>query len=435
MRVIFATLLAFVLATPLAAETDIVVVTSPGGITAWFVEEQSIPIVTISLSFQAGTSLDSVEKQGATNLMMGLLEEGAGALDASGFLEASDDLGARFRFQAGRDSVSVTASMLVSDLGPSVALLRLALIEPRFDDVAFARVREQVNSGIRAGETDPNSLAGMAFNAMVYGDHPYGRDRDGTLQSVAMLTPDDMRIAHQRSLTKDRLVIGVVGAITPKALGLLLDDLLADLPESSSGDVADMAVVTQAGLTVIDLDSPQSVALFGHQGVARDDPDYLTAYVLNHIMGGRVSTARLNQELREKRGLTYGIASFLLPNRHAATYLGQFSSANESMAEAVSLVRAEWASMALNGVTQQELDIAVRYLTGAYPLRFEGNAEIAGIITGLQIADLGIDYPKKRNDLVRAVTLEEINRVAGRLFLPENLHFVIVGQPVGLESQ
>ncbi|MCF6305179.1 MAG: insulinase family protein [Rhodobacteraceae bacterium] len=419
-------------ASGLAAETKITEVTSAGGITAWFVEEQSIPIVSISLSFQGGASLDPIEKQGATNLMMGLLEEGAGALDASGFLEASDDLGARFSFRAGRDSVNISASMLKSDLAESVALLRLALVSPNFDEIAFERVRGQVNSSIRSSETDPNSLAGMAFNQLVYGDHPYGRDRDGTLETVAALTPDDMRVAHQRSLTKDRLVIGVVGAITPNELGLLLDDLLADLPDTSIGEVPDYTVATTAGVTVIDLDTPQSVAIFGHRGLARDDPDFLTAFVLNHIMGGRVSTARLNVELREKRGLTYGISSYLLPYRHAATFLGQFSSNNDSMAEAVELVKAEWAKMAEFGITQAELDVAVRYLTGAYPLRFEGNGAIAGIITGLQVANLPIDYPQTRNDQVRAVTLEEMNRVAAKIFLPEELLFVIVGRPEGL---
>ncbi len=415
----------------LAAETKIIEVTSPGGITAWFVEEQSIPIVSISLSFQGGASLDPAEKQGATNLMMGLLEEGAGGLDASGFLEATDDLGARFSFQAGRDSVTVTASMLKSDLDKSVDLLRLALVSPNFDEIALERVRGQVNSNIRSSANDPNSLAGMAFNQLIYGDHPYGRDRDGTLETVAALTPDDMRVAHQRSMTKDRLVVGVVGAITPDELGVLLDNLLSDLPQSSDGNVADFEVLTSAGVTVIDLDTPQSVAIFGHRGLARDDPDFLTAFVLNHIMGGRVSTARLNVELREKRGLTYGISSFLLPYRHAATYLGQFSSSNESMGEAVDLVKAEWAKMAEFGITREELDVAVRYLTGAYPLRFEGNSAIAGIITGLQVANLPIDYPQTRNDQVRAVSLEEMNRVAAKIFLPEELVFVIVGQPEG----
>ncbi len=420
------------LAGTLSAATKITEVTSPGGITAWFVEEQSIPIVSISLSFQGGTVLDSVEKQGATNLMMGLLEEGAGTLDASAFLEASDDLGTRFRFRAARDSVSITASMLKSDLDKSVALLRLALISPNFDQIAFDRVREQVNSSIRAGVTDPQSVAGMAFNQLVYGDHPYGRDREGTLETVAALTPDDMRIAHQRSMTKDRLVIGVVGAITPEELGLLLDDLLADLPETSIGELTDIAVSTSADITVIDFDTPQSVAIFGTRGLPRDDPDFLTAFVLNHIMGGRVTTARLNVELRQKRGLTYGISSFLLPYRNAATFLGRLSSNNDSMAEAVNLVKSEWAKMAEFGITQEELDIAVRYLTGAYPLRFEGNAEIAGIITGLQIANLPIDYPQTRNDQVRAVTLADMNRVAARIFLPEELLFVVVGQPEGL---
>ena len=434
MKHFIAMLAVFFLAQPLIAATKVVEVVSPGGITAWLVEEQSIPMLSVSLSFQGGAALDAIEKQGATNLMMGLLEEGAGNLDATAFLEASDDLGARFRFGAGRDSVSISASMLTSHLSESVALLRLALVSPNFDNIAFERVRGQLNSSIRSAATNPRSIAGMAFNNILYGDHASGRDIHGTLESVASLTQQDMRIAHRRALTRDRVVIGVVGAITPAELGLLLDELLGDLPRSSPGAIADTVVASSSGVTVIDLDTPQSVALFGHRGLPRQDPDFLAAYVLNHIMGGRVSTARLNQEVREKRGLTYGISSFLMPFRHGPAFMGQFSSGNESMKQAIEIVRNEWENMAVNGITQQELDIAVRYLTGAYPLRFEGNAEIASIITGLQISGIGIDYPQIRNDLVSALTLNDLNRVATRIFLPGELHFVVVGRPVGLSS-
>lgn len=417
---------------PVQAASNIQKVTSPGGITAWLVQEDSIPMVALQFSFRGGTSLDPLDKLGATNLMAGLLEEGAGPLDATGFAERTDELGARFRFSAGRDSVNISASMLTSNLEESVDLLRLALVEPNFDAVAFERVRGQVNSGLRGEKTDPQAIGSKALRELTFPDHPYGLPVDGTLETVAALTPEDMRAAHAQALGKNNVFVGAVGAITPEALGSLLDELLAGLPDGIADNVPDVTPALTAGITSIEFDTPQSVISFSQPGLSRDDPDYLAAYVLNHIIGGRSSTARLNVEVREKRGLTYGISSFLLPYEHAALFMGAFSSGNETAAEAVKIVRQEWAKVAAEGVTAAELETAKRYLTGAYPLRFDGNAEIAGILAGLQVAGLPITYIGERNDLVNAVTLEEINRVAATLFQPEKLRFVVVGQPEGL---
>jgi len=267
---------------------------------------------------------------------------------------------------------------------------------------------------------------------MVFPDHAYGRPTDGTLETVAALTPDDMRIAHRAALGRNNVKIGVVGDITPEALGLLLDELLGELPDDIADTVPDIPPVLEAGITAIEFDTPQSVVIFAQPGLRRDDPDYLAAYVLNHIIGGRSSTARLNVEVREARGLTYGISSYLLPYQHAALYMGHFNSGNDTVAKAVGIVQDEWAKVAETGVTAEELDVAKRYLTGAYPLRFDGNAEIAGILAGLQVVQLPLSYIVERNDLVNAVTLDEINRVAARLYQPEKLRFVVVGQPEGL---
>ncbi len=419
-------------ALPLKAATDIQVVTSPGGITAWLVQEPSIPMVALQFSFRGGASQDAPDKLGATNLMVGLLEEGATGISATEFAERSDELGARFRFNTGRDSVSITASILTSNLDESVALLRLALVEPAFGEVAFERVRGQVNSGLRSDETDPQAIGGTAFRAMTFPDHAYGRPTDGTLETVAALTPEDMRVAHRNALGRNNVLIGVVGDITPEALGLLLDELLGELPDDIVDNVPDVQPVLESGITVIQFDTPQSVVIFAQPGLKRDDPDYLAAYVLNHIVGGRSSTARLNVEVREKRGLTYGISSFLLPYQHSALYMGHFNSGNDTVAEAVRIVQEEWAKVADAGVTAEELETAKRYLTGAYALRFDGNAEIAGILAGLQVARLPLSYISDRNALVNAVSVEDINRVAATLYQPENLRFVVVGQPEGL---
>ena len=421
------------LAIPSSA-TDIQKVTSEGWITAWLVEEHSIPIVSIDILFRGGASIEPDDKHGATYLMTGLLEEGAGQYDATGFLEATEALAARFSFDTSRDMVSISATVLKENLNPSMELLRTALTEPRFDEIAFERVREQVNSIIRRAETNPRSMGGSRFRALAFGDHPYARNLEGTLESIAALTPQDMREVHQTALTHDRIVVGVVGDITPEELAKLLDTVFAALPESNSEIVPLTSMQAGGGIDIIDHPSPQSVAIFGHAGIMRDDPDYIAAYVMNHILGTGF-TSRLNQEIREKRGLTYGVASFLTPYDRAALYMGSISSSNENIAEAIGLIREEWARMTDKGVTQEELESAQKYLTGSYPLRFDSNGAIASILAGLQFADLPIDYVATRNDAVNAVTVEDINRVASRLIQPDKLHFVIVGQPEGVSVE
>lgn len=414
--------------------TEIQKVISKSGITAWLVEEHSIPIVSLDILFRGGASIEPEDKHGVTHLMTGLLEEGAGEYDATEFLEATEMLAARFSFDTSRDLVSVGATVLKENLKPSMELLRLALTEPRFDEVAVNRVREQVNSVIQRAERNPRSLGAAKFRELAFGDHPYARSLEGTIESVATFTPQDMQTAHMAALTRDRIVVGAVGDITPEELAELLDTVFAGLPVSNSEYVPYTSMEADGGNDIIDFPSPQSVAIFGHEGIMRDDPDYTAAYVMNHILGTGF-TSRLNQEIREKRGLTYGVGSFLSPYDRAALYMGSISSSNENIAEALELIRGEWAKMTNDGVTDEELDAAQKYLTGSYPLRFDSNGAIASILAGLQFANLPIDYVTTRNDAVNAITVDDINRVATRLLQPQKLRFVIVGQPEGINAE
>jgi zinc protease len=155
---------------------------------------------------------------------------------------------------------------------------------------------------------------------------------------------------------------------------------------------------------------------------------------LNDILGGGRFSARLMQEVREKRGLTYGIGTGLSSRDLSQEWVGQFQASNDKVAEAIDVVRAEWARMAAGDVTEEDLATAKTYMTGAYPLRFEGNGPIASILVGMQMLGLPSNYPKTRNDKVNAVTLADLQRVAARLMKPDHLFFKVVGQPVGLTS-
>ncbi|WP_299984132.1 pitrilysin family protein [uncultured Ruegeria sp.] len=434
MKRTFATLIALVIALPAWADIKIEEVTSPGGITAWLVEDHSIPFTALELRFRGGTSLDDPDKRGAVYLMSGMIEEGAGEMDARTYARELEALAASFSYRATDDTVSISARFLSENRNDVADLLRTTIHEPRFDQDAIDRVRGQVISGLKSDQTDPNDIAGRSFAAMAYGDHPYASDGKGTIESVSALTRDDIVTAYDNVFAKDRLYVGAVGDITAEELGVLLDTLLVDLPATGK-PIPDKAEVTiDGGISVVEFNTPQSVALFGQKGIDRDDPDFFAAFILNHILGGGGFESRLMHEVREKRGLTYGVSTFLVPKDLASVYLGSVSSANDRIADAVGVIREEWARAASEGFTQKELDDAKTYLTGAYPLRFDGNGQIAGIMVGMQMEDLPIDYIATRNEKVNAVTLEEVNRVAAELLDPDGLHFTVVGKPVGLDG-
>ena len=433
-RILGAAALAVLAALPVQAAVEIEEVTSPGGIKAWLVEEPSIPFVALELRFRGGASLDAEGKRGAINLMTGLLEEGAGEMDAQAFAAARDALAASFGFDVGDDSLTVSARFLTENRDDSVALLRAALVAPRFDPDAIERVRAQVVSNIRSDTKDPNTIAGRTFDLLAFGDHPYGTSRSGTLDSVAALTRDDLVAAKDRVIARDRVYVSAVGDIDSETLGQVIDTLLSGLPATGAPMPPEANVALEPGVTVVDYESPQSVVVFGHEGIDRHDPDFFAAYVLNHILGSGSFGSRLMDELREQRGLTYGVGSYLVPMDLAATYQGSFASANDKVAEAVALVRDEWRKVAENGVTEGELEKAKTYLTGAYPLRFDGNAPIARILVGMQMDDLPIDYVTTRNAKVEAVTQADVARVAARILHPDQLRFVVVGRPEGLAA-
>jgi zinc protease len=435
MRAILAGLICLLFAGPLSAEVKIQEVTSPGGLKAWLVEEHGIPFTALELRFRGGTSVDAPGKRGAVMLMAGLLEEGAADLDAQGFAEARESLAAKYSFDADADSVSISAQFLTENRDQAVDLLRKALVEPRFEQSAVDRVRGQILSIIQSQATDPQDIASETYNHIAFGDHPYGSSDLGTLESVKALTRDDVVAAKAASMAKDQLYISAVGDITPEQLGALMDHLLGDLPAKGAPQPGDATLNLNGGITVVPFETPQSVIIFGQKGLKLTDPDYYSAFVLNQIIGGSGFTARLMNEVREKRGLTYGVSSSLMSMDHAQTWQGGLASDNRKAAEAIKVIRDVWSGVAKTGVTEAELDAAKTYMTGSYPLRFDGNDNIASILVGMQMEGLPIDYVSHRNEKIEAVTLADVNRVAGTLMTPDKLTFVVVGKPEGVTTR
>lgn len=431
----FVSLVFLALATLPARAIDIQQITSPGGIKAWLVEDHSIPFTALSLMFKGGASLDAPDKRGAVNLMTALLEEGAGERDSVQYAEAVEALGARFGFDVGDDALTVSARMLTENRDQAADLLHQALTRPRFDADAVDRVRAQVQSVIRSEATDPQAIASKELARQAWGDHPYATSINGTAATVAALTRDDLVDAAARVMARDRVVIAAAGDIDARDLGLLIDRILGDLPAKGTAPLPEPATLDlTGGVTVIDWDSPQTVVTFAQAGLPISDPDYFAAVVADHILGGGGFSSRLMDQIREKRGLTYGVGTGLANGLFGQTWQGGMASANEKVAEAVGLIRSEWDRFARDGVTQAELDNAKTYLTGEYPLRFDGNAKIAGILAGMQLIGLPADYVNTRNSRVEAVTAADVQRVSRRLLHADQIRFVLVGRPQGIAA-
>lgn len=417
-----------------AAAVTVERVESPGGIVAWLVRDSMVPLVSIEFSFRGGAALDPAGKTGLADMTASLLDEGAGDLDSQAFQRRLSDLAISISFGAGMDTIRGSLKTLNTTRDEAVDLLALAMTKPRFDEDAVERIRQQILAGLSRQSADPDEIAGRVWWKAIFPDHPYGLPADGTMATIATITADDMRRLVSERFARDQLIVGVVGDITPEELAPLLDRAFGALPAKGKPFTLDEPRPQAAGqVFVVESDVPQSVVLFGHGGIRREDPDWYAAYTMNYILGGGGFASRLYDEVREKRGLAYSVYSYMTPLAAAGIYSGGVSTANERVGESISVIREEWARMREEGATEAELVDAKTYLTGSFPLRFSSTDQIARMLVGMQYNNLGINHIDMRNSFIESVTMEDIRRVAKRLLKPEDLTIVVVGKPAGVK--
>lgn len=408
---------------------------SPGGIEAWLVEEHGVPLMALRFAFDGGNSQDPTGKDGLANFITAMMDEGAGDLKSSDFQERMEDIAMRMSYDDSKDALYGSFETLTVNRDKAVDLLKLAVQKPRFDADAVERIRGQLLSNLSYSEKDPDKVAGREWYAMAFAGHPYARPSNGTKETVAKITGADLAGFHKRTFAKSNLKVVAVGDIDAATLGKLLDDVFGGLP-----DKADLLPVTKTEPVnggkqkIIDMNVPQSVAVFGLGAMARKDPDFMPAFVINHILGGGGFSAKLMEEVREKRGLAYSVYTYIQPYQHTSLLQGSVATKNESMAESLSIIRAELTKMADNGPTPEDLVAAKDYLTGSYALRFDTNSKIASQLLGLQMEGFGTDYVDKRNKIIEAITMDDVKRVAKRLLNADGLIVTVVGKPVGLDS-
>jgi len=433
LRSVFGLLIVLAAGTVPAHAVEVQRIVSPGGVEAWLVEDHSNPIIALDLAFRGGAALDPAGKEGLANLVSGLIDEGAGELDSQAFQSLLQNLSIGLSFSAGQDNFNGDLTTLTENRDTAFDLLRLALTAPRFDTEPVERIRAQILAGLAQQIEDPDWIAGRTMGVLQFPDHPYGRPVNGTAESLGNITRDDLQDFVATRFTRDRLAIGVVGDITPEELAVYLDKTFRGLPaEGTPLKIADTEPAAHGEVVVVERDVPQSIVQLAQQGIARDDPDYYAAYLVNYIFGGGGFASRLYAEVREKRGLAYSVYSYLYPMDHAALLQGGVATRNGRVGESLQIIREEWRRMSQEGPTAQEVADAKTYLTGSFPLRFSSSGRIASMLVAMQIEDLGIDYLERRNSLIEAVTPEDTRRVARRLYDPDSLTVVIVGRPDGI---
>jgi zinc protease len=412
-----------------AAATKIDRVVSPGGIEIWLVQEPTVPLIAMDFAFRGGASQDPADKAGVASMVAGLIDEGAGDLTSRTFHERLEAKAIEVSFSATRDYFSGTLRTLVENKDEAFDLMRQSLTAPRFDAADVVRIREETLGILRRETTSPDDMASKRWWQTAFAGHPYGRPVRGTLDTVPTITADDLRGYVKDVFARDTLKVGIVGNIDAATAGALVDKVFAALPAHAR--LHKIPAIDPQGLGSVirvDLDVPQSVVLLGGVGIARKDPDFIAAFLVNHILGGGAMSSRLYREVREVRGLAYSIYSTLVPLDSSSLFMTATATRGEAAGQTLDLVSQEIRRLADKGPTADELAKAKSYQKGSFPLRFDTSTKIAAQLVLMQVEDLGIDYIDKRNDLIEAVTLADVQRVAKRL-LDGGMLVTMVGRP------
>ena len=408
-------------------------IVTDSGIEAWLVSDTTVPMIVLRAYWRGGSAIEPENLAGVTSVMADMLTEGAGDLDANAFKERLEELNMTLSFGAGWDGVGMSLVTLSANRDAAFAMARMALSAPRFDAAPLERIRSQLLVGIRTRETNPGFIANRALDRALYANHPYARRT--SRESVAAIGRAALAERRGALLTRERLQITIVGDIDAAEARRLIDATFGGLPPGVAvPEPADAVLSPPAPLAVLTLPQPQSLVLFAAPGIQDEDPDWIPLAVANYILGGGGFSSRLMDEVREQRGLVYGVSTGPSVRDHVALIRGSAQTENGDAAQAISVIRDVIGRLYRDGATQAEVNDAITYLTGSFALDLDSNSNIATVVHGYQTAGRDIDYINRRNALIRAVTLADVNRVIRRLLNPEAFTFVVVGEPEGLAS-
>jgi zinc protease len=410
-----------------------VVTAKKSGIKAWLVEDHALPIVALHFAFQGGSEQDPVNKQGLATLTINALTEGAGPYTAVAFQQQLADHSITIGMNAERDVIDGEIKCLSEDKQSAFELLNLALTKPHFEAKDVERLRAQQLAEMRQQYGDPNWQARYALLSHLFANHPYGQRHLGSAQSLQAITRDDIKLFAIQHMAKDNVTVAVAGDITPAELSTALDKVFADLPEHAKlSSIPDVSEMSDAPTILVKRAGTQTELLFALDGPKRDDPDWYAADIANYILGSGGFSSRLMQDVRDKKGLTYGVGTELAPSQHAGLILGQAAVDNPKVAEALDTIRDTMRRFHDDGPTTREVTAAKDYLTGSQPLALTSTDKIAAMLVMMQREKLGRDYLDRYSEIIRGVSNADISRVIERWFNPDKIALVMVGQPEGV---
>lgn len=431
MRIFSVFLLGLWLALPARAMEPIQHWVTDNGARVYFVPAPELPMIDVRVVFDAGSARDDGHP-GLAQLTNGLLDDGAGEMDADAIAERLASVGAQLGTGALRDMAWVSLRSLSSEqhLRPALAVYRQVLAAPTFTENAFERERRRTLVGLQQLRQQPSEVAERAFYSALYGEHPYATPSAGTIESVQALRREQLTAFHDRYYVARNAVVAIVGDLdrerAEQLAATVTDNLAAGeaapaLPKVDALEAADMQR--------IDHPSSQSHILMGQPGMRRGDKDYFPLYVGNYVLGGGGLVSRISEEVREKRGLSYSAYSYFMPMARSGPFILGLQTRNEQADEALQVLRDTLTTFVAQGPTEDEMVAARKHITGGFPLRIDSNSEILEYIAMIGFYGLPLDYLQRFNDRVAAVTRDDVRDAFRRRVHPARMATVIVGEP------
>jgi len=400
------------------------------GARVYFVQATDLPMVDIRVVFDGGAARDG-DKPGLAMFTNGMLEEGAGGMDADAIAQRFDSLGAEFSSSSHRDMTTASLRSLTKPelLQPALSTFSLLLQHPDFPRNALERVRKQMLTGLKYDEQKPGEIADKAFYRALYGDHPYATPPAGTVASVKAIDRQDLLDFYHRYYVGRNAVVAIVGDVDHSEAVQLAEAAVGNLPEGQPAPkLPAVAALQQATNEHIEHPSTQTHVLMGQPGVSRGDPDYFALYVGNHILGGSGLVSRISEEVREKRGLSYSAYSYFLPMHVKGPFILGLQTRNDTADKALKVLRQTLVDFRKDGPTAEELEAAKRNITGGFPLKIDSNSDILGYIAMIGFYDLPLDYLDTFNSRIEAVSANQIHDAFLRRVDPARMVTVTVGR-------
>ena len=399
------------------------------GARIYFVPAPELPIVDIGITFAAGSVHDGGQP-GVAKLTSTLLDQGAAGLSADEIAIRVETLGAQLSTGSARDMGYLTLRSLSDDahLQPALEIFRDVLSKPDFNQKDLERERENLLVAIRSGDQSPSTIAGYQFFYASFGDHPYAARPVGTVEGLKKLGPKDLRAYYDKYYVARNAVVSIVGDLDRKAAEKMAEKLLSGLPAGQrASPVPTVPLLEKATENRIFHPSSQTHVRMGAPAIRRGDPDYFPLYLGNHILGGSGMVSRLFKEVREDRGLSYGVSSHLSPMEQAGPYLFSLQTKNTQVDEALAVLRETVQKFIDKGPTEAEIVSSKKNITGGFPLRIESNSKIREHVNMMAFYGYPLDYLDTFNDKVMAVTREQIMDAFHRRVFHDRMATVIVG--------